>query len=55
VRWDESKDRGVAVEVRCPVWGFGYGEQTDKLEEICRRGGALGLAGKVWAEVTASR
>ncbi|TRM69767.1 hypothetical protein BD626DRAFT_475209 [Schizophyllum amplum] len=45
VRYDETRSRGVAVEVN----GAMGANLTDAvLEEVCRRGGALGLAGRIW-------
>ena len=45
VTFDESKPRGVAVEVR---GAMGADIKLDVLEEISRRGGTLGLCGRVW-------
>ncbi|EDR09142.1 uncharacterized protein LACBIDRAFT_296470 [Laccaria bicolor S238N-H82] len=45
VAFDESKPRGVAVEVR---GAMGADIKLDVLEEISRRGGTLGLCGRVW-------
>ncbi|KAL1748636.1 hypothetical protein HDZ31DRAFT_29119 [Schizophyllum fasciatum] len=45
VRYDETRSRGVAVEVD---GAMGAGLEDAVLEEVCRRGGALGLAGRVW-------
>lgn len=44
---DETKPRGVSVEVN---GAMGAEIRTQDLEEICRRGGALGLPGKVWMQ-----
>ena len=46
VRYDETRSRGVAVEVN---GAMGSGLSDEVLEEVCRRGGALGLAGRVWS------
>jgi hypothetical protein len=43
---DEMKSRGVFVDIR---GALGTDLNTDVLEEVCRRGGALGLPGRVWA------
>ncbi|KAG6888002.1 hypothetical protein C0992_009955 [Termitomyces sp. T32_za158] len=45
--YDESRPRGITVEVN---GAMGSDIQTDVLEEICRRGGTLGLAGRVWSK-----
>lgn len=42
---DETKPRGVSVEVN---GAMGAEIRTQELEEMCRRGGVLGLSGKVW-------
>ncbi|KAJ6497863.1 hypothetical protein C8R45DRAFT_984493, partial [Mycena sanguinolenta] len=46
VAYDETKSRGVSVELS---GAMGCDLKTDTLEEIARRGGALGLPGRVWA------
>ncbi|KAF7375971.1 hypothetical protein MSAN_00011700 [Mycena sanguinolenta] len=46
VAYDETKSRGVSVELN---GAMGCDLKTDTLEEIARRGGALGLPGRVWA------
>ncbi|KAG5725899.1 hypothetical protein E4T56_gene5116 [Termitomyces sp. T112] len=50
--YDESRPRGIAVEVN---GAMGSDIQTDVLEEICRRGGTLGLAGRVWSKASSWR
>ncbi|KAG6862328.1 hypothetical protein C0995_016026 [Termitomyces sp. Mi166 len=47
VIYDESRPRGIVVEVN---GAMGSDIQSDVLEEICRRGGTLGLAGRVWSK-----
>jgi hypothetical protein len=49
VRWEEGRERGLAVEVRGGGWGFEFEGENGKLEEVCRRGGVWGLAGRIWA------
>lgn len=44
---DETKPRGVSVEVN---GAMGAEIKIQDLEEICRRGGTLGLPGKVWVQ-----
>ncbi|KAJ7188498.1 hypothetical protein C8R46DRAFT_1157516 [Mycena filopes] len=46
VAYDETRSRGVAVELS---GAMGCDLKPDTLEEIARRGGALGLAGRIWA------
>lgn len=46
VSYDEIKAKGVTVEVR---GAMGADIKLDVFEEISRRGGTLGLAGRVWA------
>ncbi|KAF8170244.1 hypothetical protein K438DRAFT_1854278 [Mycena galopus ATCC 62051] len=46
VAYDETKSRGLSVELS---GAMGCDMKADTLEEIARRGGALGLAGRVWA------
>ncbi|KAF9472140.1 hypothetical protein BDN70DRAFT_503976 [Pholiota conissans] len=46
VTHDESKPRGISVDVQ---GAMGYELKAVELEEICRRGGTLGLSGRVWA------
>ncbi|KAF9559871.1 hypothetical protein CPC08DRAFT_708496 [Agrocybe pediades] len=46
VTHDETKPRGVSVEVH---GAMGSDLKPADLEEICRRGGTLGLSGRVWA------
>ncbi|PPQ98446.1 hypothetical protein CVT24_004125 [Panaeolus cyanescens] len=46
VTHDELKSRGVSVEVQGAI---GLDVKTGTLEEVCRRGGTLGLAGRIWA------
>ncbi|KAI1784243.1 hypothetical protein LXA43DRAFT_1101647 [Ganoderma leucocontextum] len=45
VTFDPSKARGVAVDITGAV---GVDLNTEVLEEACRRGGLLGLPGRVW-------
>lgn len=51
VAYDSAKPRGVAVTVD---GAMGADLNIDALEEVCRRGGALGLAGRVWAKTHGS-
>nr|GAT57759.1 predicted protein [Mycena chlorophos] len=46
VAYDETRSRGVSVEV---AGAMGSDIESETLEEIVRRGGALGLAGRIWA------
>uniref|UniRef100_A0A8H7Y857 Mediator complex subunit 1 n=1 Tax=Psilocybe cubensis TaxID=181762 RepID=A0A8H7Y857_PSICU len=46
VAQDETKPRGVSVEVQ---GAMGSDIKISDLEEVCRRGGTLGLSGRVWA------
>ncbi|KAJ7647522.1 hypothetical protein FB45DRAFT_893657 [Roridomyces roridus] len=46
VAYDETRTRGVSVEVN---GAMGCDLKRDVLEEIARRGGTLGLPGRVWA------
>ncbi|KAF8629178.1 hypothetical protein AX17_005763 [Amanita inopinata Kibby_2008] len=46
VIYDETKPRGISVEVN---GAMGAEFENQELEEICRRGGALGLPGRIWA------
>ncbi|KAJ7755727.1 hypothetical protein DFH07DRAFT_743050 [Mycena maculata] len=46
VAYDETRPRGVSVELS---GAMGCDMKPDTLEEISRRGGALGLSGRVWA------
>ncbi|PIL30569.1 hypothetical protein GSI_07269 [Ganoderma sinense ZZ0214-1] len=45
VTFDPIKERGVAVDITGAV---GVDLNTEVLEEACRRGGLLGLPGRVW-------
>ncbi|KAG6820520.1 hypothetical protein H0H93_015993 [Arthromyces matolae] len=47
VSYDESRPRGVSVEIS---GAMGSDIQIDILEETCRRGATLGLAGRVWSK-----
>ncbi|KAF9038340.1 hypothetical protein BDZ89DRAFT_412713 [Hymenopellis radicata] len=46
VTYDELKPRGVDVQVN---GALGADLNQDMLEEVCRRGGTLGLPGRIWA------
>jgi len=46
VTHDETKPRGISVEIQ---GAMGSDLKPTDLEEICRRGGTLGLPGRVWA------
>ncbi|KAF8904383.1 hypothetical protein CPB84DRAFT_1772896 [Gymnopilus junonius] len=46
VTLDETKAKGVSVEIS---GAMGVDLKPADLEEICRRGGTLGLSGRVWA------
>ena len=45
VTFDPSRARGVAVDITGAV---GVDLNTEVLEEVCRRGGLLGLPGRGW-------
>ncbi|KAH9920094.1 uncharacterized protein B0H18DRAFT_881353 [Fomitopsis serialis] len=47
VTFDPSKPRGVALVIN---GAMGAELNTDVLEEVCRRGGTLGLPGRIWAK-----
>lgn len=47
VVYDNTRPRGVGLNIR---GAMGADLQLEVLEEICRRGGAFGLAGRVWAK-----
>ncbi|KAG6866629.1 hypothetical protein C0991_000739 [Blastosporella zonata] len=49
IAYDESRPRGVAIEVS---GAMSSDIQIDILEEICRRGGTLGLSGRVWSKAS---
>ncbi|KXN90176.1 hypothetical protein AN958_04666 [Leucoagaricus sp. SymC.cos] len=46
VSLNETRPRGIAVEVQ---GAMGLDMSVDVLEEICRRGGTLGVLGRIWA------
>lgn len=45
ITYDEKKARGVSVTIQGAV---GLDVNAGKLEEVCRRGGTWGLAGRIW-------
>lgn len=47
VTFDPSQPRAITVDVS---GAMGVNLQGDVLEEVCRRGGTLGLPGRVWAK-----
>ena len=47
VEYDVSRPRGVAVSIS---GAMGADLKTEVLEEVCRRGGVLGLPGRAWAK-----
>lgn len=47
ISYDNSRPRGVAVNISGAI---GADLIPDTLEEVCRRGGAFGLPGRVWAK-----
>lgn len=47
VTYDETKERGISMHVS---GALGADLNLDAMEEICRRGGTLGLPGRVWAK-----
>lgn len=51
VIYDETRPRGIAVDVN---GAMGSDIKPDMLEEISRRGGTLGLSGRVWAKAHGS-
>jgi hypothetical protein len=50
VSYDHTRSKGVKVEVGGGMGMIieGSGVDVEKLEEVCRRGGVYGLAGRVW-------
>lgn len=50
VSYDNSRPRGVGVNIS---GAMGADLNVDALEEVCRRGGAFGLPGRVWAKAHA--
>ncbi|KAF7979876.1 hypothetical protein HWV62_40653 [Athelia sp. TMB] len=48
ISYDQAKAKGVKVEIGGRMGMEGSGVNAEVLEEVCRRGGALGLAGRVW-------
>ena len=46
VSFDETRPRGVSVDVRGGALRTDL--RMDILEEVCRRGGALSLPGRIW-------
>ncbi|KAF9059782.1 hypothetical protein BDP27DRAFT_1340716 [Rhodocollybia butyracea] len=51
VSFDETKPRGVNVELN---GAMGVDLRPEVMEEICRRGGTLGLSGRVWTKAHGS-
>jgi len=51
VSYDEKKPRGISVSVQ---GAMGLDIKNTDLEEICRRGGTLGLPGRIWANAHGS-
>jgi hypothetical protein len=49
ITYDEKKPRGVSVTIQGAV---GLDINASKLEEVCRRGGTWGLAGRIWRGVS---
>lgn len=47
VAFDPSRPRGIALNIN---GAMGADLNSDVLEEVCRRGGLLGLPGRVWAK-----
>jgi hypothetical protein len=47
VAHDSSRLRGITVSVS---GAMGADINMDTLEELCRRGGVLGLPGRIWAK-----
>jgi hypothetical protein len=47
VTYDETRSQGVRVDIR---GALGTDVDVELLEEVCRRGGTLGLSGRVWAK-----
>lgn len=47
VSYNETRPRGIGIQI---TGAMGADLKTDNLEEICRRGGTLGLPGRVWAK-----
>lgn len=48
VEYNCARPRGVEVKME---GAFGADLDVDKAEEVCRRGGLLGLPGRVWAKL----
>jgi hypothetical protein len=51
VTYDETRPRGVSVKVS---GAMGADIKPETLEEISRRGGTLGLSGRVWSKAHGS-
>lgn len=51
VSFDETKPRGISVELN---GAMGVDMKLETMEEICRRGGALSLPGRIWAKAHGS-
>lgn len=47
VAYDCTRPRGLALSIN---GGMGADLKMDALEEVCLRGGLLGLPGRVWAK-----
>ncbi|KAJ7590744.1 hypothetical protein C8J56DRAFT_541069 [Mycena floridula] len=47
VSYDETRPRGIGVQI---TGAMGAEIKVEDMEEICRRGGTLGLSGRVWAK-----
>jgi hypothetical protein len=47
VEFDVTRTRGVAVHID---GALGADLKPEAMEEVCRRGGALGLPGRAWAK-----
>ncbi|KAJ3850061.1 hypothetical protein EV368DRAFT_46079 [Lentinula lateritia] len=51
VSFDETRPRGISVELN---GAMGVDLKLETMEEICRRGGALSLPGRIWAKAHGS-
>lgn len=48
VSYDQTRGNGVKVEIGGRMGMEGSGVDVELLEEVCRRGGGLGVAGRIW-------
>ena len=50
VAFDPTRPKGIALNINGAI---GADLNVDTLEEVCRRGGLLGLPGRVWTKSNA--